>query len=237
MKSFFLKCSWFLAFTATAMAADEIAISPAPTPKILFLGNSITLHSPAPEIGWTGNWGMAATSEDKDYVHLILNGMTAVGSGKPRSMVKNIAAFEREYPTFDIEEKLRQELEFGATLVVIAIGENVSEPASEEAKKALEQAVTKLLMAFKQHGEPKIFVRSCFWPSPAKDAILRKCSEAAGAKFVDISALGKDPTNQARAERKIEHAGVAGHPGDKGMKEIADALLKAIQETSIPKPK
>jgi hypothetical protein len=46
---------------------------------------------------------------------------------------------------------------------------------------------------------------------------------------VDIAALGKDESNYARAEQKLEHAGVAAHPGDKGMKAIAEAILTALQ--------
>ena len=33
--------------------------------RVLFLGNSITLHGPAPAIGWEGNWGMAASTVRK----------------------------------------------------------------------------------------------------------------------------------------------------------------------------
>ena len=59
---------------------------------------------------------------------------------------------------------------------------------------------------------------------------MRNAATVGGAVFVDIAKLGSDETNAARAERKIEHAGVAGHPGDKGMRAIADALFIAIQQ-------
>lgn len=37
--------------------------------KVLVVGNSITLHAPKPEIGWTGDFGMAASCKKADFVH------------------------------------------------------------------------------------------------------------------------------------------------------------------------
>ena len=58
---------------------------------------------------------------------------------------------------------------------------------------------------------------------------MRKACLNSGATFVDTGKLDSDETNFARSERKIEHAGVAGHPGDKGMQAIADSLWNAIE--------
>ena len=40
--------------------------------KILFVGNSITLHGILPEIGWNHCFGMAASSRENDYVHVCM---------------------------------------------------------------------------------------------------------------------------------------------------------------------
>ena len=50
--------------------------------RILFLGNSLTLHGPKPEIEWTGNWGMAASAQDKDFVHLLTAAIDGRTGGK-----------------------------------------------------------------------------------------------------------------------------------------------------------
>jgi len=194
--------------------------------RILFLGNSITRHGPAPKIGWTGDWGMAATALEKDFVHLVTAGLA---DRKPEIRLKNIADFERNLATYDVEAQLKAELDFKPTLVILAIGENVAALQTDEAKALFKTSLQKLLGALKAAGKPSILVRSCFWEDKTKDAILREACAAAGGTFVDIAALGKDESNYARAERKIEHAGVAAHPGDKGMKAIADAILAALK--------
>ena len=63
---------------------------------------------------------------------------------------------------------------------------------------------------------------------------MRKAALQAGATFVDIAKLGQVEANAARSERKIEHAGVAAHPGDQGMRAIADAIYASILERAKP---
>jgi Tol biopolymer transport system component len=202
-------------------AADESMAEPmignVPVAKILFLGNSITLHAPAPKIGWTGNWGMAASSQEKDFVHLLVDEIASTSGDRPTIMVRNIADFEQGFDSFDIEMELQAELEFRPDLVIVAIGENMSEPTTGEEQSRLAVAFAKLLEVLDRNGRPAVLVRSSFWASHAKDGIMRKASEDVGATFVDIGALAKDHTNAAKSERRIDHAGVGNHPGDKGM--------------------
>jgi lysophospholipase L1-like esterase len=218
------------ATSLSAVTAQELKVGHLKADKVLFLGNSITLHGPAPKIGWDGNWGMAASSRERDYVHLLLSRIAKAAGGEPEASIKNIADFERQLGGFNIKNGLKDELAFEADLIVIAIGENVSALETDEAKANFKAAFTSLLSELKQHGKPTIFVRSNFWADPAKDLILKSVCEKAGGIFVDNSKLSSDDSNFARSERKIEHDGVAAHPGDRGMKAIADALWQAIEK-------
>ncbi len=195
--------------------------------RILFLGNSITLHGPKPDIGWTNNWGMAASAEDKDYVHLVAQAFARHTSTTPEIRVRNIADFERQYATYPVEEQLKELFAFDPDLVVLAIGENVPALASDAAKAQFQQGVVRILNSALAKRRPMIVVRSCFWPDAAKDQALRAAAAATEARFVDVGDLGRDPTHAARAERTFAHDGVAGHPGDKGMKALSDAIVQA----------
>jgi hypothetical protein len=75
-----------------------------------------------------------------------------------------------------------------------------------------------------------LIARSCFWPNEATGDSLRQVCRETGGVFVDISRLSRDESHRARSERKFAHAGVAAHPGDKGMAAIADALWRAIRQ-------
>lgn len=200
--------------------------------KVLFLGNSITLHGPKADIGWTGNWGMAASSAEKDYVHLVTAGLTRAAGKAPQILVRNIASFERDYTSFDLEKQLRDAIDFQADLIILAIGENVKGLSSPEEETAFAKQVLRLLKLMKGDRSPTLVIRSSFWPNVPKDRALRQVCDQLQGRFVDLKGIGASPENRASLEREYKHQGVAAHPGDRGMRAIAEAILQALEITT-----
>ena len=197
--------------------------------RILFVGNSLTSHGPKADIDWHGNWGMAATSADKDYVHLVTRALAVKQGATPTIMIKNVADFERNHVGYDIAGKFADAAGFKADLVILCIGENVAALKTPEAQAKYQEQVTALLKTLNSNPKAQVIVRSSFWANEAKDTAMRKACEAVGGTFVDISALSKDEKNYARSERPYKHAGVAHHPGDQGMAAIAEEIVKAVK--------
>ena len=211
-----------ISFSTTASAQAQ-------PKKVLFVGNSLTSHGPKADIDWHGNWGMAATSADKDYVHLVTRALAAKQGTMPEIMVKNVADFERNHVGYDIAGKFADAATFKADLVILCIGENVAALKTAEAQAKYQEQVTALLKSLKSNPQAQIIVRSSFWANTAKDTAMRQACEAVGGTFVDISSLSKDEKNYARSERPYKHAGVANHPGDRGMAAIAEEIVKAVK--------
>lgn len=225
---------WIAAMAALGVAGAAGAEEPSKLSgvhRILFLGNSITRHGPNADLDWHGDWGMAASAPEKDYAHLVAAAVAKRSGREPEILARNIADFERGYADYDVAEGLKEAFAFDADLVVLAIGENVPALASPEAGSKFQAGVAAILEGVRSGGRrPIVVVRSCFWPVEAKDERLRDASKDAGAIFVDIGDIGRDPANAARSERPYKHDGVAAHPGDRGMKAIADAIIAAVDQ-------
>ncbi len=189
--------------------------------KLLYLGNSITLHSPNAEIGWSGNWGMAASAEDRDYVHR-LNAMLAETGGTVDFRLRNIADFERAPDTFDLAE-LEDLRAFEPEVLVLRISENT--PADK--LPAFGEAYERLIRYFTDNGTVTVYAVAPFWRNDTAEKLIRTAAERTGAHFVTLSHL-HDTAYQAIG--LFEHAGVAGHPSDVGMQKIADAIFEAMKE-------
>ena len=190
--------------------------------KILFLGNSITIHPVMPEIGWNHEWGMAADTAEQDYVHLVSRGIERA-TGRPADVrIRNLASFERGFRDYDFM-KNRDLIDFQAEYLVVALGENVAALQTAEERLEFRNAFRKLLECFLSgKRKPHTVVRGVFWPNVWKDEILSWVSANLDLTFVKADIAGD---KNMLALGKFEHEGVQNHPGNRGMAEIARRIL------------
>ena len=194
-------------------------------PKILFIGNSITLHGVKPEIGWHWLWGMAASSKEKDYVHQTMR-MAHEIAPEAGYMLLQAANWERGFwQELESFENLRIAREYGADILVFRIGENVLGEHMKEYD--LPSAFERLMDFLNPSGKAQIIVTDMFWPNPEKDECAKRAAEAKGARFVSINHLGT--MDEMKAVGLFGHSGVAAHPGDLGMLKIAEAIFEEMK--------
>ena len=196
--------------------------------RIVFIGNSITLHAPAPQVSWSFNWGMAASAPEKDYVHLVTRGIEATTGKKADVRVRQLADFERHFNDFDFS-RIQDLVDFNPDYLVVALGENVVALETQEERLAYRDAFKKLLGCFMRgRSKPNTVVRGVFWRREWKDEMMSHAASDYALPFVkaDIS-----DDKSMRALGLFEHDGVQNHPGDKGMEEIARRILEGFFPT------
>ena len=138
-------CPLLLAMVIDTKAEERSALPKAK--RILFLGNSITLHGPAAAIGWTNNWGMAATP-GKRITSMSLRTPSPDSRAVRPKCGSTISPTSRgtTIPTIWTPSSSAT-LDFKPDIVVVAIGENVPALISEDAKTKFKARFTKLLTA------------------------------------------------------------------------------------------
>ena len=201
--------------------------------KILTYGNSIMNHAPAPDIGWNGSWGMAASSADKDYVHRLIYYMEhKFGEGSVTHAYGGaVATFERAVPASDETADLSGHISgLVATaaaeqpdIITVQIGENVNtSPTVASYENAMRQFVTAL-----KEAAPDALIVVCtpFWGGDNLIAGMTNVAEEFDLPLALVHTLN---TDENKAIGQFEHSGVAAHPGDTGMDNIAKLLYEQI---------
>ena len=187
--------------------------------RILIVGNSITRHAPSPEkLGWYGDWGMAASSEEHDFVHRLAS-MLAEDGKDALIMVRQAATWERGHMNPDALADFLEEERFDPDILVFRIGENVKERENyyEHAKE--------FISFICKNG--KTIITTNVWTNDFMNPLLSELSKDIGASFVDLTAVGGN--DELMATGKFEHKGVAMHPGDAGMEYIAKQIFEEIK--------
>ena len=85
----------------------------------------------------------------------------------------------------------------------------------------------------------RIILVGNFWTNVEQEKMKKMVAKTLQIPYADLSAIQNDNTYQAGlgtmvegadgVQHEIEHEGVAGHPGDKGMKWIAERIFDCIQ--------
>lgn len=194
--------------------------NPTAKKKILVVGNSITRHAPKEEIGWVGDWGMSASAPKKDYVHRLFALLTENG----QDVLMRISQAARWEITYFQDGSVAQfdgDRAFDADIVIIRLGENVALGNGPYFKAAIKTLA--------EHICPrgKVIFTTCFWVNPTLDSEIRALAQERGEICVDCG-FSVDEKNMALGQ--FAHKGVAVHPSDEGMENIAQAIFSVLKE-------
>jgi len=190
--------------------------------KVLLLGNSMTFHTASEKIGWIGNWGMAASSEDKDFVHLLKVELLSKYK-KLDFRYYNVAnTFEKNYQNIDITNYTNFR-NFEPDILIIRLGDNIQmdDFNAGSLKVSLENLVKFI------DPKSKVFISSRFWSNQVIDNTIKECANKNKWIFVDISSLGEISENMSG--NRFENKGVGMHPSDLGMQRIKDKIWEKLK--------
>ncbi|MFC1584691.1 hypothetical protein ACFL5V_03985 [Fibrobacterota bacterium] len=203
-----------------------------PDRKILFLGNSITWSPPNLLIGWPGDWGMAASSGEKDYAHRTVDILNDRGIELEMGVARRYC-----YCDGPIEEHLANMdyiREFGADYIVVQLGEHPS-PDDITSGKMAEQ-YGRLIEALSELNPRQIY---CLSPwkdeqpgNPRTQVILNVVENFPLAAFIDTRSIYSDSANLGDPQL-FQLPSVLWHPGDRGMESIAQSLASAVMEDAL----
>lgn len=198
--------------------------------KILFVGNSITRHGVCRELGWEHEAGMAASSEENDYIHLtgrMIGRNVGIYYGNVNRLI-NAAGTVR-----NALEVLGEALPL-PDLVVLQTGEHEGPRKSAEKVASLyREKLLKPLLAIRENL-PVIAVGVWYptgsepypdWVRKIDDTYRNICGEY-GIPFASVERYATDP--RCRGCGACEP--VRWHPNDRGMAGYAREIAALFQK-------
>ncbi len=192
--------------------------------RIMMVGNSITRHGVLPEIGWHWNWGMAASDISKDYVHVLADAISGVEED-PAFCIAQVAEWECKYKNGEeVYEFYEMARAFNADVIILRLIENC--PRKEFEPELFKEQLGKLCAFLDGKGDAKFIIATSFWKHVG-DPMLLEYAKENNIPSIYMGDMGEDESYMAIG--LFEHEGVASHPGDKGMAEIARRIFEVYK--------
>ncbi len=213
-----IKIAVFIFFCLSAQAQNYSL-------KVAVLGNSITQHGPLPDNGWFGNWGMAASAKEKDFVHLLEAELKNISPNIELKFL-NIADFEKNYKNYKVNtDEITAIREFAPDLLLLRIGDNLPDLQLDppEFHKSLQG-----LIDFVANGrqEMKVILTNSFWTNPYRDYALESFIGTKPYHFADLKGLYAVSSNTS--VDFFKDINIARHPSDLGMAAIKERIWKVM---------
>lgn len=195
--------------------------------RIMFVGNSITLHGINAKIGWYHDFGMAASEKGKDYAHILMRKISEKFADSAFCICQ-ASEWESKYRMGnELLSKYEAARRFGADIIIMRVVENCPK---NEYESALFRERYKELISYLNTSGARIILTTGFWAHPADSDIIA-VGEELGLPTVYLGDLGED--EKMRADGLFSHTGVAAHPGDLGMAKIAERIYAEIEKCKL----
>jgi len=198
-------------------------------PKIVFFGNSLTLHCPNHLIDWLDYHGMAASAEDKDYAHVL---MRLLGLAEDEAYIVNFSCLEAGFVgsrthLAPVEAALARRPD----IVIVELGDNlgldIRHPIASVRRAAAFAENYRAILSRAAASGARVRCVSTWWRSAVKDFLIRSSARRYGAEYVFIGDIF--PRQMAGIDRNsLARPAVDAHPGDEGMREIATRLWRSL---------
>lgn len=191
--------------------------------RVMFMGNSMTLHGIKEDIGWHGEWGMAASCPEKDYVHCMMRSIEEA-TADPAFCICQVSVWENHYK--DGKEYLpryENAMAFAPDILVMRYIENC--PKADFDPAVFKAESTLLIGKLCKEGT-QVILTTGFWRHPGDDAI-RELGKEMQVPVVELGDLGE--RDDMKAIGLFDHKGVANHPGDLGMQTMSDRIFAVLK--------
>lgn len=204
--------------------------------RALFIGNSILYHPPAPDIGWTNSNGMAASSPDNDWFHIVQAHLKTKNPAVDCRMWGRFTGtsdaeggyFEANYWTVDLSRYDAIE-DWMPNIIFVRLAENIGDTTHDLPGK-LGQMIDKCKG---KSPNCQVVVTNSVWGQVEVSTILKNFATARAYPFVDLFDMWGQSQYYAS---QYANAGVAKHPNDAGHAIIANRIIAKIPATIITPP-
>lgn len=216
--------------TLNKLSNHPVVSASSDTCNVLCIGNSITKHAKCDY--WWSECGMAASSKDHDYVHLLQKWLEGEFANVSVNAV-NFSDWERTYwDRFQTTAEINDFLAENLNLVILQLGDNIVDHSS------LSEDLTELLKYIEEKcPNADIIVLGCFYFRPSIDLIKLNTCISLRINFVSLDAIQTDQYRRAKNDtvyddegnpHTISHSGTTMHPNDKAFEFIASEIINLI---------